>query len=270
MLTVYPIPALGDNYFWLLQPEPHAPTTYIIDPGAADPVVDALKAHHLQLAGIIITHHHHDHIDGINALVDTYNIPVYGPNSVKIPQVTHRLGEGDELQLPQLTLKVLALPGHTLDHLAYLYHPPKDTAQASSLFCGDTLFAGGCGRIFDASASQLYDSFMRLASLDDNTLVYCAHEYTLTNLHFAHQIEPNNTALQTRLKKVAQMRHQGLATIPTSIGLEKKTNPYLRTHLTCVREAAERYHKRKLTNPRDVFIAIRTWKDQFREDFGVI
>lgn len=270
MLTVYPIPALGDNYFWLLQPEPHTPTAYIIDPGAATPVINALKTHQLQLAGIIITHHHHDHINGIEALTDTCKIPVYGPNSVKIPHITHKLGEGDELQLPQLTLKVLALPGHTLDHLAYLYHPSKETAQASSLFCGDTLFAGGCGRIFDASASQLYDSFMRLASLDDSTRVYCAHEYTLANLQFAHHIEPDNMALQMRLEKVTQMRHQGLSTVPTNIGLEKKTNPYFRTHLTTIREAAEHYHKCKLTTPRDVFIAIRAWKDHFKEELDVI
>jgi hydroxyacylglutathione hydrolase len=263
MLTVYAIPAFNDNYFWLLQPDTSN-----------------------QLVGIIITHHHHDHIDGVNELTRRYPVPVYGPRSAKIPQVTHFLTDGDQLRLPSLTLQVLAVPGHTLDHIAYLYRPdqqqddrpdkqqkaqPDNQAQANgserakpaSLFCGDTLFAGGCGRLFDGTASQLYDSLMRLAELDDATLVYCAHEYTLANLKFARVVEPGNINLVERLQQVTQMRQQGLMTLPTTIGLEKQTNPYLRVKLMPIKQAAERHSGQSLPTPREVFAAIRIWKDYF-------
>lgn len=270
MLIVHAIPAFDDNYFWLLQPDPDDRSAYIIDPGVAAPVLAALAERHLTLAGIIITHHHHDHIDGVRDLCQINPVPVYGPRSAKIPQVTHYLADGEQLILPTLVLDVLAVPGHTLDHIAYLYQPknqpgytPGAQTLPASLFCGDTLFAGGCGRLFDGTASQLFASLMRLAQLDDATLVYCAHEYTLANLKFACVVEPGNTALVERLQTVKAIRREGRMTVPTTIGLEKQTNPYLRVNLMAIKQVAESHSGMTLGTPEEVFTAIRRWKDQF-------
>lgn len=277
MLNVHPIPAFHDNYFWLLQ-SGNKTSAYIVDPGAAEPVIAALNLHQLTLAGILVTHHHHDHIGGIKTLVERYQVPVYGPKSSKIPQVTHWLADGDLLPLDGITLKVIAVPGHTLDHIAYVYQASLNQAQLADhlteasntptttmIFCGDTLFAGGCGRIFDGSATLLYDSLMRLANLPEDTLIYCAHEYTQANLGFAAQVEPNNIDLQQRLAKVIKQRHLGLATVPTTLALEKLTNPYLRTHLPSIHSAAEHFCGHTLVTAKEVFTIIRAWKDQYKE-----
>lgn len=270
MLIVHAIPAFDDNYFWLLQPDPDDRSAYIIDPGAAAPVLAALAERQLLLAGIIITHHHHDHIDGVRDLCQITPVPVYGPRSAKIPQVTHYLTDGEQLRLPSLVLDVLAVPGHTLDHIAYLHQPGNqpgysrtEQAAPASLFCGDTLFAGGCGRLFDGTASQLFASLMRLAQLDDSTLVYCAHEYTLANLKFACAVEPGNKALVERLQNVTQLRRDGRMTVPTTLGVEKQTNPYLRVHVMTIKRAVEDHAGLALPTPEAVFTAIRRWKDQF-------
>ena len=258
VLTVYSIPALESNYFWLLQPVPEKPDAYILDPGDAQQVLDCLRRHQLNLAGIIITHHHWDHTDGINDLLAQFPVPVYGPDSQRIPQVTHKLHGGDTLELPDLQLDVLAVPGHTLDHLAYLHTDSEPT----KLFCGDSLFAGGCGRMFEGQPEQMLASLNKLAVLPENTLIYCSHEYTLANLQFALKIEPDNKALTDRLQQTQQLRQQHLSTLPSTIALERRTNPFLRCHLPTVKAAAERHVGTLLTSDADVFGAIRRWKDQ--------
>lgn len=261
MLNVHPVPALDSNYFWLVHPNRASRIAYIIDPGEAAPVITALVKHKLELAGIIITHRHHDHIDGIAELVLKFQVPVYGPRSPVIPQITHPLTEGDRLLLPDFVLDVIAVPGHTLDHLAYIHR--STGGGPVRLFCGDTLFAGGCGRLFDGSASQLYDSLIRIAALPEDTLVYCAHEYTLDNLRFGAAVEPDNYDLVERLQTVAEQRQLGLITLPTNIGLEQRTNPFLRTHLAEVKRAAEDYCGHTLGSEREIFAMVRKWKDKF-------
>lgn len=261
MLNVYPIPALDNNYFWLAHPNPVSRIAYIIDPGESAPVINTLAKRKLELAGIIITHRHHDHIGGVAELVQKFKVPVYGPRSPAIPQITHPLAEGDRLLLPDFALDVIAVPGHTLDHIAYIHQPT--TGEPASLFCGDTLFAGGCGRLFDGTASQLYDSLIRIAALPDDTLIYCAHEYTLDNLRFGAAVEPDNHDLVERLQLVTDQRQRGEITLPTNIGLECRTNPFLRTHLASVKLAAERYCGHSLDSEREIFAMVRKWKDKF-------
>jgi hydroxyacylglutathione hydrolase len=264
MLKIYPVPALDSNYFWLLQPDSAKPAAYIIDPGAADPVISELDSHQLVLAGIIITHHHADHIGGVKALVERYRVPVYGPRSVRIPQVDHYVKEGVTLSLDGVDLEVLEVPGHTQEHLAYLYRPASaQHASAPLLFCGDTLFSAGCGRLLDGTAAQLYSSLQRLAQLPQDTMIYCAHEYTLANLHFARTVEPDNTAIGERLADVEDLRRRNQITVPTHLGLELHTNPFLRPHIPAVKRAAETYSGRTLKTPLEVFTALRQWKDNF-------
>ena len=212
----------------------------------------------MNLAGIIITHHHWDHTDGINDLLARFPVPVYGPDSQRIPQVTHKLHDGDTLELPDLQLDVLAVPGHTLDHLAYLHTDSEPT----KLFCGDSLFAGGCGRMFEGQPEQMLASLNKLAALPENTLIYCSHEYTLANLQFALKIEPDNKALTDRLQQTQQLHQQHLSSLPSTIALERRTNPFLRCHLPTVKTAAERHVGTLLASDADVFGAIRRWKDQ--------
>lgn len=261
MLAIYPIPALDTNYFWLLHPDQRNTAAYILDPGAATPVIAALESRQLTLSGIIITHHHHDHIGGIDELVERFRVPVYGPRSSRIPQVTHFLEDGDCLSLPGLRMDVWAISGHTQEHLAFLHKPGAD--EPYRLFCGDTLFAAGCGRLLDGTAEQLYASLVRLAQLPDDTLVYCSHEYTLANLRFAQAAEPDNTAVAARLNTVKQLRSMGQNTLPTTIGLEKATNPFLRVDAPSIRESAEKFAGRSLETGQAVFTALRQWKDVF-------
>lgn len=258
MLTIYSIPALESNYFWLLQPSPMDRRAYILDPGDAAPVLACLHEHQLELAGIIITHHHWDHTNGIDDLLALHPVPVYGPASQRIPQVTQVLKDGDHLALPDLHLDVMAVPGHTLDHLAYLH----TASRPASLFCGDSLFAGGCGRMFEGQPEQMLHSLSRMAALDEDTLIYCSHEYTVANLQFALKVEPDNPALLERLHDEQQKRDQQLSTLPSTIALERRTNPFLRCHLSQVRIAAEQYAGTPLTNDAAVFATIRRWKDQ--------
>lgn len=264
MLKIYPVPALDSNYFWLLQPDAVKPAAYIIDPGAAEPVISELDRHQLVLAGILVTHHHGDHIGGIEALVERYRVPVYGPRSARIPQVDHYVKEGATLSLDGVDLEVLEIPGHTQDHLAYLHQPAADQQpSAPLLFCGDTLFSAGCGRLLDGTAAQLYSSLQRLAQLPQDTMIYCAHEYTLANLYFARAVEPDNTAIAERLADVEDLRRRKQITLPTHLGLELHTNPFLRPHIPAVKRAAESYTGRTLETPLEVFTALRQWKDNF-------
>lgn len=259
MLQVYPIPAFEDNYFWLIQPDSQNTAAYIVDPGAAEPVKEALNHYGLELHGILITHHHHDHIDGASELSELFEVPIYGPSSPRIPQITHIVAEGDELKLHSLTAKILTIPGHTLDHIAYYFEPANSPPL---LFSGDTIFAAGCGRLFDGTAPLLFNSLQRIAALPDTTMIYAAHEYTLSNIRFALSIEPDNNELIDRKSREEQKRQLGLPTLPTSLLIEKRTNPFLRCHLNRLHAYTEGIEQKTLSDG-EVFASLRRAKDKF-------
>jgi hydroxyacylglutathione hydrolase len=219
-----------------------------------------LAQHKLHLKGVLLTHHHHDHLDGAAELQKVYNIPIYGPNSQRIPQVTKHLYDGDQLQLGALTANIISLPGHTLDHIAYLI---ETADKPPLLFSGDTLFAVGCGRLFDGTAQLLYQALQKIANLPDNTLIYGGHEYTLANIRFALTIEPDNNDLQVRQVSETHKRELGIPTLPTQLALEKRTNPFLRCHLKSVRTTVERLSGETFTSDADVFARLRLIKDSF-------
>lgn len=253
-VTVVPIPAFKDNYIWLMRNQRVAA---VVDPGDASPVLAYLRREKLELAAILNTHHHADHVGGNAGLLAEFRVPVYGPRNESIPEVTNRLGEGDRATLPSLGLefKVLDIPGHTAGHIAYY--------GANLLFCGDTLFACGCGKLFEGTAQQMYASLQKLASLPDATLVYCGHEYTLANIAFAKAAEPQNTILEKLETKVRELRDLNMPTLPSDIGLEKATNPFLRCNNPGIARNASRAAGKKLADPVSVFAAIREWKNNF-------
>jgi hydroxyacylglutathione hydrolase len=258
-IKVIPIPAFRDNYLWLFH-RPGDSRAYVVDPGDARPVAAALAEHGLSLAGILITHHHPDHIGGIDALLRQWPVPVYGPAGGTVPQVTQPVGDEVWLTLDnQLTFRVMAVPGHTLDHIAYYC----EQTEGPVLFCGDTLFAGGCGRLFEGTAAQMYASLTTLRRLPNTTRVYCAHEYTLANLAFARAVESDNRALSDRIKNEQAKRERGEPTVPSTIGLEKTTNPFLRCDHDSVKQAAEAHSGQTLHAPEQVLAAVRQWKDSF-------
>lgn len=255
MLEITPIPAFQDNYIWLLR-NPGSDRVAVVDPGDAQPVRELLERQHLDLATILITHHHRDHTGGIAVLTRSYpGCRVYGPAG-RIAGITDPVGEGDQVVLEYLgaVFKVLSVPGHTADHIAYL--------GEGALFCGDTLFTAGCGRVFDGSFEQLADSLQRIAELPAATRVYCAHEYTLDNLGFAAWVEPDNPALGRRMVKEERCRALKQPTVPSELALELATNPFLRTAEPEVVSAAERYAGRELHDHSAVFRALREWKDR--------
>jgi hydroxyacylglutathione hydrolase len=254
MMEVRRIHAFDDNYIWLIGCN-DSPTVAIVDPGDADPVLAYLEQEKLQPVAILITHHHGDHTGGVKELVARYNIPVYGPAHERIPALTHPVGEGDEVTLDacRLRLRVLDTPGHTGGHVCYVGH--------DALFCGDTLFTGGCGRLFEGSPEQMYTSLEKLRALPDSTQVYCAHEYTLANLAFAVVAEPENPAIRSRLEEVRRLRAEHQDTVPALLQLEKETNPFLRSHVPSLIRAAERFAGRPLSSPAEVFATVRHWKD---------
>ena len=251
-LHTHPIAIFNDNYIWVMHNQQHA---IIVDPGDAQVVIAFLQAQALQPVAILITHHHHDHVGGITALVDNYSIPVYGPAQENIPHRTHPLIEGDTLYIAELdvSFNVLDTPGHTAGHIVYY--------GADSLFCGDTLFGCGCGRLFEGTPAQMLNSLNKLAQLPPATAIYCAHEYTLNNIAFALTIEPENPALHQRLKHDQALRHQHLPTLPSTIAIEQATNPFLRCHLASLQHSMSYAHS---ANHRlATFTAIRKLKDQF-------
>ena len=252
------IPAFDDNYIWFIHglPEYHAQNQIIIvDPGEAAPVIAAIESSTYKPKAIFITHHHADHTAGVSALVKKYQLPVYGPSIENIPSITHYLTETDCISFPSMGLafNVLDVPGHTKGHIAYQGH--------QLLFIGDTLFAGGCGRLFEGTAEQMHHSLSKLLELDDNTMIYCAHEYTLDNLKFAQIVEPDNSLLQERIGLTQSLRQNNQATIPSSLKLEKQTNPFLRFNLESVKLAAENFAQTTLNTPAEVFKTVRYWKD---------
>lgn len=255
-LRIDPIPAFQDNYIWTLARDGRA---VVVDPGDAAPVLASLRERDLQLDAIVVTHHHADHVGGVATLLASRPVPVHGPARTPYAGVTHPLADGDQVTLLGYPFQVLAVPGHTLDHIAYW------SAELGVLFCGDTLFAGGCGRLFEGTPAQMLASLTRLAALPPQTRVYCTHEYTLGNLRFARAVEPANLALQQRQAMCVDQRERGEPTLPSTIGLERETNPFLRCALPGVRAAAQAQSAGALAadDTVAVFATIRSWKDRF-------
>jgi hydroxyacylglutathione hydrolase len=259
MAAIIPIPAFADNYVWLLR---EGRAAVVVDPGDAAPVQACLDREELELAAILATHHHGDHVGGIEELVARRRVPVYGPAREDIPARTHAVGEGDRVAIRELgiELRVLDVPGHTAGHVAYTGR----VADAPALFCGDTLFAAGCGRIFEGTPATMWASLEKLAALDPGTRVYCAHEYTLANLRFAAAVEPGSAALERRTARDAARRQRGEPTLPSTIGDERATNPFLRAREPAVRAAAQAHADRALDGDVDVFAELRAWKNAYR------
>lgn len=260
MPTIIPIPAFSDNYIWLLREGDRAA---VVDPGDAAPVLDFLASQHLVLSAILATHHHGDHVGGIEALCAHTPVPVYGPAGESIPARTHALRDGDTVRLEDfgVTLRVLDIPGHTAGHIAYVGDPWPDGDPVA--FVGDTLFAAGCGRLFEGTPEQMTHSLGRLAALPPSTRVYCGHEYTVSNLRFARAVEPDNPAVRARAEREAAKRARGEPTLPSRIGEERETNPFLRTRQPAVIEAAQRHAGARLDGPVPTFAALRAWKNAF-------
>jgi hydroxyacylglutathione hydrolase len=255
MARITPIPAFDDNYIWLLSAAGHDGCA-VVDPGDEDPVLERLAAEGLRLDAILITHKHGDHTGGIQGLKARWpEARVYGPAGERVPLLDRPLGEGDEVDLGPLGLyRVMDVPGHTEGHIAYHGH--------GVLFCGDTVFAGGCGRVFSGTFEQLSDSLARIAELPPDTLLYCAHEYTLDNLGFARWVEPHNPDLDEREAADRASRERGEPTVPSSLALELATNPFLRQDQPAVIAAAEQWAGESLPGRHAVFHAIRSWKDR--------
>lgn len=257
MTNVLHVGAFQDNYIWMIRGT-SSDKVAIVDPGDADPVLAALEKQHLQPAAILCTHHHGDHVGGVEDLLKHYSVPVYGPARERIPTLTHRLEDGDRVQLVGLGLEfdVLDVPGHTAGHIAY--------HGAGMLFCGDTLFSAGCGRLFEGTAEQMHASLSRLAALPEDTLMYCGHEYTEANLRFALAVEPENPDILAYRDRAHSQRLQKLPTLPSTIGLERRVNPFLRSGEPGLRQAAEKQASHSLASEVEIFAVVRRWKDGFR------
>jgi hydroxyacylglutathione hydrolase len=257
--TVLAVPAFSDNYLWLIHDGVDAA---VVDPGDGAAILAALAAHRLNLTAILLTHHHPDHIGGVPELLRHAAVPVYGPRADGIEAVTIALGQGERITVPGLALdfSVLDVPGHTAGHIAYVGGPGPEPW----LFCGDTLFAAGCGRLFEGTPAQMAASLAQLAALPGATRVYCAHEYTLNNLRFALAVEPGNADLQARMDTASALRAHGQPTIPSTIAVERATNPFLRAGVPEVR--ATLVDSGRLAADADdvaAFAALRNWKDNF-------
>ncbi len=259
-MKITPIPAFDDNYIWAI----HNGTSIsdkmdvvVVDPGDADPVIAAIEQNGWRLRAILLTHHHYDHTGGIEDLrrVTDGDIPVYGPAHESIRGLTHPLTEGDRLHFANIGIqfKILDTPGHTRGHICYY--------GENTLFCGDTLFAAGCGRIFEGTPTQMYASLEKIRTLPETTQIYCAHEYTLQNLGFARVAEPENRDIIKRLGRVKRARAAGIPSLPSTLSEELKTNPFLRSQQPVLAQNAASFAKMALAGPADVFAVVRGWKD---------
>ena len=258
--SVIPLPAFTDNYIWAISSS-SGDRVCVVDPGDAEPVIRYLNARNLTLSDIFITHHHPDHTGGLPELTAKYSPRVIGPGASNIKGITHYVADGDQIELYGATFVIMAVPGHTLDHIVF-FHSGSD-AIPPMLFCGDTLFAAGCGRLFEGTPQQMHASLAKLASLPPNTEVYCTHEYTLANLRFALAADPANELLQQRLVAEKIKREHARPTLPSSIKLELETNPFLRCHNPALVRSAAAASSKSLTSEIDVFAALRAWKDRF-------
>jgi hydroxyacylglutathione hydrolase len=261
MLEVRPIKAFQDNYHWLLV-DTAARQAVVVDPGDAEPVLAHLARHSLTLAAILITHHHADHIGGVGTLLAKCGpLPVYGPATPRIPQVNQPVQEGSCVTVLGRSFDVLEVPGHTLEHIAYVSREPLQGGRA--LFCGDTLFAAGCGRMFEGTPPMMQGSLQKLATLPSDSLVYCAHEYTLSNLRFAAAVMPDNARLHERQRLDAAKRERGEPTVPSTLATELATNPFLRCAEPDVVAMAARQETLQQHDPATIFGVLRRWKDRF-------
>ncbi|WP_350431035.1 hydroxyacylglutathione hydrolase [Shewanella sp. H8] len=259
MLNVHTIPAFNDNYIWLIHQE-SSHFAYVVDPGCGQSVIDYIATTDLELVGILITHHHADHTGGITLLQQHFNhtLKVYGPSNEKIAGLTYPLSIESKttLDIPHLgATTVMAVPGHTLGHIAYY--------MQQSLFCGDTLFSAGCGRLFEGTPEQMLKSLSMLAQLPDDTKVYCAHEYTQANIDFALHVTPKNQQLIEYADTVKRLRAQNIPSIPSSIGIEKAINPFLRCHINETQLAISAHFKLNKIDTIQTFTKLRLWKDSF-------
>lgn len=256
-MNLIPLPAFTDNYIWLLHDGQRA---LVVDPGDAQPVLASLAQHRLQLESILLTHHHPDHTGGVDALRNNTGAAVYGPATERLPEPLTRLTEGDTVQTLGLDFSVLDVPGHTAGHIAYVC---PEWAGAPLLFCGDTLFSGGCGRLFEGTPAQMLTSLDKLAALPGSTRVCCTHEYTLSNLKFALAVDADNTELQSYHARCQALRSDQRPTLPSTIALERQINPFLRSRQLGVRASARRFDPTAHDDVSD-FAALREWKNQFR------
>ena len=250
MLNIIPIPAFQDNYIWLIENGSHAA---VVDPGDTAPVMSVLKQRGLKLTTILITHHHADHIGGVGALIQAFAPQVYAPKKEQYNFQHTPVSDKQTIHLSDLglSLTVMDVGGHTLGHVAYY--------GANSLFCGDTLFGGGCGRLFEGTAEQMFASLQKIAALPEDTAVYCAHEYTEHNLNFAQSVEKNNAALNERILATRIARSAGQPTIPSSIKLELDTNPFLRCGSNEIQGTLNLQH----ADPVEIFSTLRQMRNHF-------
>lgn len=258
-LSVTCVAAFSDNYLWLIHSPVDPSRVLVVDPGDAHAIINALDAQRLTLEAILTTHHHEDHVGGVAELVDRYRVPVYGPTHDAIPRLTHALKQDDVVSFESLglTFTVFDVPGHTAGHIAYYGH--------GALFCGDTLFSGGCGRLFEGTPAQMLRSLDTLSALPAETLIYCAHEYTESNLRFARVCEPDNAALVAYQDVVMERRKNHVSTIPSVLAMELSINPFLRSRSASIR--SELTHHRALgaaVTDVDAFAALREWKNEFK------
>lgn len=260
MVAIIPVRAFADNYIWLLREGARAA---VVDPGDAQPVLDYVEREGVAICAILATHHHRDHVGGVSALAQRFGAPVYGPARETIPARTRALSEGDTIDVPGVcdAFRVLDIPGHTSGHIAFVGR----VGGAPVLFCGDTLFAAGCGKLFEGTPVQMWNSLGKLAGLPSETSVYCGHEYTLANLRFAAAVEPTNPMIAQRIERERDKRERGLPTLPSTIGEELATNPFLRTREPAVRAAAEAEAGHALMDDVAVFTTLRAWKNGFAQ-----
>jgi hydroxyacylglutathione hydrolase len=256
MLNAHPVQAFSDNYIWVLSTA-GCSRAVVVDPGDAAPAVAHLQRSGLRAAAVLLTHHHHDHVGGAREVAEHFGCPVYGPADEPIPVVDQPVGDGERFTVDgfEATFEVLSVPGHTVGHIAYL--------SGDTLLCGDTLFAAGCGRVFEGTPEQMYRSLCRLAALPPSCSVFCAHEYTLSNLRFALAVESGNSDLHARRASCERSRAEGRPTVPSTIADELATNPFVRCTVPGVVEAASRHAGRSLEPGAEVFREIRSWKDSF-------
>ena len=254
MLAIHAVPAFRDNYIWMLEAGGKA---VAVDPGDAAPVENFLEARGLSLAGVLATHHHMDHVGGLLALARHWKCPTFGPATEEIAGLDTRLAEGDRIRVPgiDVDLETLDIPGHTAGHIALV--------GAGAVFCGDTLFACGCGRLFEGTPAQMVESLAKLAQLPAGTRVYCGHEYTLANIGFAEAVEPGNGALAARKARESAKRERGEPTLPSTVAEERATNPFLRCDQPEIIASAERHAGRRLDGRVEVFATLRDWKNTF-------